>query len=197
MSVSHTIDPRVKDLLQDLSDKFPYQMLQYMDGTLLVNQRLLIKILEGDAYFSGWRIDSLGSGSSGYFLFENPDGSGVYGNIIGIFIAGTGNARLNMYPSNQVTVTTPGTAVTALNLNPASGKSAKCALRYGGNYTLGSSVIRQVLPGGSRGRAVGATIMADLNLRMPENYFILIEIVNQSGSSEDFSIRIIWWEESA
>jgi len=185
------------EMIRALKNRITQQFLQFTDGTLLVNQRILQKILDGDAYLAGWRIDDVASGSSAYFQFDNPDESGVYANIISIMLSGTGNARVNLYPPNQVTVNTPGTAVTSLNLNPDSGKTSKCTLRYGGSYTLGTPVVRQVLPGGSLVRAVGATIMADLNMRMSENYFLLIEIVNQSASSEDFSIRIIWWEEQS
>jgi len=178
------------------SDKVP-ELLQFTDKTVLVNQRLLLKIIDGDAYLAGWRLDGVGSGASAYFQFENPSGSGVYANIISINLIGTGNGRANMYPPDQVTVTAPGTSVTPFNLNPASGKSASCAFRYGGTYTLGTSVIRQVLPGGSRVRAVGGAIMADVNFRVPEGFALLIEIVNQSGSAEDFSARVMWWEESS
>jgi len=176
------------------SDKIP-ELLQFSDKTVLVNQRLLIKIVNGDSYLAGQRIDDVASGSSAYFEFENPSGSGVYANIIMISLSGTGNGRVNMYPKAKYTVSTPGTDAEALNLNPASGKVAKCKFKYGGSYTLGTPVIRQVLPGGSLVRAVGATIMTDLNMRMPENYSLLMEIVNQSGSAEDFSAKIIWWEE--
>ena len=176
------------------SDKVP-ELLQFSDKTVLVNQRLLIKIVGGDAYLAGQRIEDVASGGSAYFEFENPSGSGVYANIIMISLSGTGNARVNMYPKGRYTVTASGTDVEVLNLSPASGKTAKCKFRYGGSYTLGTPVIRQVLPGGSRIRAVGATIMTDLNLRMSEGYSLLAEIVNQSASAEDFSAKIIWWEE--
>ena len=196
-STSHTIDPRVRTLLQSLDDKIATQLYQFLDGTLLVNQRLLVKILEGDGYVAGWRLDGVASGSSAYFQFENPAGSGINANIISINLEGTGNGRVNMYPPDQVTVTAAGTAATHLNLNPASGKSALCAFRYGGTYTLGTPVVKQVLPGGSRVRAVGGAIMADVNMRIPVGFSLLIEIVNQSGSAEDFSARVLWWEESA
>jgi len=176
------------------SDKVP-ELLQFTDKTVLVNQRLLIKILGGDAYLAGQRIDDVASGNSAYFEFENPSGSGVYMNIIMISLTGTGNGRVNMYPKNRYSVTSSGTEAEALNLNPASGKTAKCKFRYGGSYTLSTPVIRQVLPGGSRVRAVGATIITDLNIRIPENYSLLAEIVNQSASAEDFSAKVIWWEE--
>ena len=195
MSVSHVTDPLVGKYLNALLDRVQYQILQHTDGTLLVNQRLLQKILDGDAFAAGWRVDGVASGSSTYFQFENPSGSGVYANIIMISITGTGNARINMYTYDQVTINTPGTAVTPLNLNPSTGKSAKCVLRYGGSYTLGTPRIEQVLPGGSKVRAVGASMFTDLNLRMPSDFYVLIEVVNQSGSSEDFSIKVIWWEE--
>jgi len=170
------------------SDKVP-ELLQFSDKTVLVNQRLLVKIIDGDAYLAGQRIEGVGSGSSAYFEFENPSGSGVYANIIMISLSGTGNGRVNMYPKNRYTVTASGTNAEILNLNPASGKTAKCKFRYGGSYTLGTPVIRQVLPGGSRIRAVGATVMTDLNMRIPENYSLLMEIVNQSASAEDFRLR--------
>ncbi len=194
---SHTSDRRVRDLLDELNDKIGVQLYQFLDGTLLVNQRLIVKILEGDAYLAGWRLDDVASGSSAYFEFENPSGSGVYANIISIGLIGTGNGRVNMYPKNQYTVTASGTAVSPFNLNPASGKSAKCVFRHGGSYTLGTPRVRQVLPGGSRVRAIGGIITVDVNLRVPEGFSLLVEVVNQSGSAEDFSCRVMWWEEQA
>ena len=193
---SHTSDRRVRDLLDELNDKIGVQLYQFLDGTLLVNQRLLVKILEGDVYLAGWRLDDVASGSSAYFEFENPSGSGVYANIITIGLIGTGNGRVNMYPRDRYTVNASGTSVSPFNLNPASGKSAKCIFRYGGTYTLGTPAVRQVLPGGSRIRAVGGIITVDVNLRVPEGFSLLVEIVNQSASAEDFSARMMWWEES-
>ena len=179
----------------DLGERVSYQLLQHVDGTILVNQRLLKKIVDGKAYLAGWRIDDVASGSTAYFLFENPSGSGVYANIVAVGLTGTGTGRVNMYPKGQFTVDTPGTSVTPLNLNPASGESAKCVFRYGGAYTVGTPAIRQVLPGGSHIRAIGGLIGVDVNLRVPEDYSLLVEIVNQSASAEDFSCRFIWWEE--
>ena len=196
MSTSHTSERRIRELLEELNNKIGVQLYQFLDGTLLVNQRLLVKILEGDVYLAGWRLDDVASGSSADFEFENPSGSGVYANIITIGLIGTGNGRVNMYPKNQYTVNASGTSVSPFNLNPASGKSAKCIFRYGGTYTPGTPAVRQVLPGGSRIRAVGGIITVDVNLRVPEGFSFLVEIVNQSASAEDFSARMMWWEES-
>ena len=176
-----------------LTQKVPHQLRQHEDGTTIVYQRLFGLILDGKVFSASHRFESVASDDSVSMYFENPQNSGKDAYIVAIEIVSTGKFWIDIYRGN--TVTTHGTSVTPANLNLSSSNTPACKVEYGGTYTAGTLAHQSVAPGGSHLRAIGSIVEVGESVVISPGDNLLIVATNKSASSEDMSIRIIWWEE--
>jgi len=163
------------------------------DGTSLIYPRFFLKILEGQAFSVSHRFEAVGSDSSVSMYFENPSTSSRNVYVVAIEVVSTGQFWVDIYREN--TISASGTQITPINLNFSSGNTSVVYVEYGGTYTLGTSVHKTVAPGGSGIRALGGIVEVGESVVIPPNNNFVVVATNKSASSEDMSIRIIWWEE--
>jgi len=168
-------------------------ILQFKDGTQIVNPRFFYKIHEGYGFSISHRFTGVASGGSVDLFFENPAGSGRTVYVVAVEVASLAQAWVDVYRDNKVA--SSGTKLTPLNLNLGKPISSVVNAEHGGTYTLGALAHSTVCPGGSLVRAVGYVVEVGETVIIPEGYNILVRATNQSASSTDLSIRIIWWEE--
>ena len=180
---------------RDLTDRIPNSLLQFLDGTLIVNARLFKKIYDGYGFSISHRFENVASGDSVEIYFENPANSGRVVFIISIEITTFAQAWADVYRNNSVT--SSGTTTTPVNLNFGSNIASVVSVEYGGTYSLGDNVHNTVVPGGSRIRAIGSQSEVGEVVIIPEGKNFIVRVTNKSGSSSDISVRIIWWEEVA
>jgi len=178
-----------------LDEKFPKSLLQFIDGTVIVNARFLMKIYEGKAFSVSHRFEGVASGASVDMLFENPSGSNTDIYVIIIEIVTFAQGWVDIY--RNVTVTASGTTLTPVNLNLSSTNQSVAHVEYGGTYsTPATPALNTVVPGGSLVRAIGGATEVGECLIMPEGSNILVRVTNQSASAQDLSVRILWWEDT-
>lgn len=175
------------------SSRIRRTLLQFADGTLLVNSRFMKKIYEGYGFSVSHRFESVGSGSNIDVYFENPADSGREVFLIVIEVVSFAQAWVDIYRGNSIT--TSGTKITPVNLNFASNNSSVCNVEYGGTYSTGTRVHNTVCPGGSHIRAIGGAVEVGETVVIPEDFNFLIRVTNKSASTTDLSIRILWFEE--
>jgi len=168
----------------------PYKVLRYVDNSLIVSERFLKKIKDGYGFSVSHRFEGVASGSAVEMYFENPSGSGRTVYIVTISVISFGQAWADVYRGNTVSVA--GTALTPVNLNFGSSITSVVNVEYGGTYTTGTLVHNTVVPGGSLVRAVGGAVEIGETVVIPPGYNLLARVTNQSASSSDISIRIIW-----
>lgn len=176
-----------------LLSRFRKPILQFVDGTVLINPRFLKKIYDGYGFSISHRFESVSSDSTAEVYFENPSGSGRDIYIIIVEVISTGQGWCDIYRDN--TITSAGTSITPVNLNLGSSIASVANVEYGGTYTTGTQVHSTTIPGGSGVRAIGSSAEVGESVILPEDSNILIRVTNKSSSSEDASIRIIWCEE--
>jgi len=169
------------------------KLLQFSDGTVIVNSRFLKKILDGVAFSVSHRFEGVADGTSVDLLFENPSGSGKRVFLVAAEAISFGRGHIDVYRDSGVTVS--GTTVEPVNLNFESSNESVCNVEYGGTYSLGTSVHRTIIPGGSKVRAIGSAVEIGESVVMSENHNLLFRVTNKSGAATDMSIRLIWWEE--
>ena len=170
-------------------------VLQFSDGTQIVNPRFFYKIHEGYGFVASRRFEGVASDASVDLYFENPAGSGRQVYIVVVDVIGLAQLYVDLYRGS--TVTSHGTAVAPANLNLGKAVSPAAIVEYGGTYATGTLAESTVVPGGSRVRAVGGAVEAGQAAVVPEGHNLLVRATNRSASSTDLSIRIIWWEEPA
>ena len=177
------------------SREYPYQkdILQFRDGTQIVNPRFFYKIYEGYGFAAGHRFTGVASDAYVEIYFENPPGSGRKIYIITVTVTALDQAWIDIYRGN--TVETPGTQLTPVNLNFEKNIPSVARVEYGGVYTLGTLALDDVCPGGSKKEAVGGRAEVGEVVIIPEGYNFLTRVTNKSASATDIGIRIIWWEE--
>jgi len=183
----------IYDRLLDILDRVKRAVLQFKDGTIVVDPRFAQRIEDGYAFSASRRIEGLPNGSFEDTWFENPPGSGREINIVAIEVAGFGRGWIDIYRSN--TKVAPGTKIEPINLNMGSGIEAVGFPEYGGQYTPGKLAHSTILPGGTKVNAIGALAEVGERLKIPPGYNILVRITNKSGTTNDFSIRFLWWED--
>jgi len=176
-----------------LHEKIPQALLQFVDGTLLMNPRFFKKVYDGYGFVVSHRFESVSSDAQVQVLLENPSGSGRTVYLVLIEVVSTGQGHVNVHVNN--TVSTSGTSLTPQNLRIGSSITPVANVEYGGSYTVGDTYQQTVLPGGSGVRAVGSIYGLGESVIIPEGNNILVTVTNKSSSSEDFSVKILWWEE--
>jgi len=163
------------------------------DGTVIIYSRLFNKILEGKAFSVSHRFEGISADASADIFFENPSGSTKNIFIVAVEVGGFGAGWVDIYRDN--TVSSSGTQLTPTNLNLSSTNSSVANVEYGGTYTVGTLAHQTVLPGGTLVRSLGSIAEVGENVVLPPNNNFLVRITNKSGTTNDYSIRIIWWEE--
>ena len=190
---SHTIDPEIRRQLEELNSKIVSTLLQFLDGTMIINPRFFYKIYEGYGFASSKRFESVGAGDTVDILFQNPSVSGRNLYITLVEIVGLAQLYADIYVNN--TITDLGTHIPYLNLHTGKTITPVAQVYYGGTYTLGSLIYNVVVPGGSRVRAVGGEAeIGEAIIVVPGKNFIL-RVTNASASATDFSARALWWED--
>jgi len=168
-------------------------VLQFLDGTQIMNPRFFYKIHEGYGFGASKRVESLASGSSIDFLFLNPSGSSRNAYVSLVEIVGLAQLYADIYVNN--TITSNGTAIPILNLHTGSNVSPSAQVYYNGTYTLGSLIYNTVVPGGSKREAIGGLAsIGESVIVVPGTNFIL-RVTNASASDTDLSVRVLWWED--
>ena len=176
-----------------LDSKIAKPLLQFLDGTLLINPRFFKKIYEGYGFSVSRRFEGVASDASIDLYFENPSGSGRHVFLVSVEIVSLAQAWIDIYRGN--TVTAHGTALTPVNLNFEKDIPSVANVEYGGTYTTGTLTLNTVCPGGSKKEAVGGKAEVGETAIIPPNFNFLIRVTNKSASATDLSIRILWWEE--
>jgi len=173
----------------------PKPLLQLADGTLISNQRFLKKIKDGYGFSVSHRFTGVASGASGYMYMENPSGSTREVFIIAVECSSFAQTWVDIY--RGVTVTAPGTAITPVNLNFNSSNPSVVSAEHSGTYDLtGAQPVHEtVIAGGSGVFATGGVAEVGEVVVIPPNNNFLVIHTNQSGSAQDMSTRILWWEE--
>jgi len=183
MSTSHTTAPT----------RISRDLLQFFDGTQIVNPRFFYKIYEGYGFGLSHRFEGVTDGSSVYLYIENPAGSGRTVFMITIDVIPLGQAHVDVYRNN--TVTSPGTKLNPVNLNLGSGIQSVVYAEHGGSYTVGELVKPTVCPGGTKKRVVGGAVEVGESVVMPPGSNFLVKLTNKSGATIDMAIEALWWEE--
>ena len=161
--------------------------------TALRDYHLDRRIYEGKAFIAGKRFEAVADGSSIQILFNNPSNSNVKAKIILIEIVTGGKFYVDV--ARDVTISASGTAIPVMNLNFGSTNTPSCNVEYGGTYTGGTTTLTSMVPGGTLVRAVGDIASFGESMLIPEGHNKLFTVTNQSGATEDFSIKFLWWEE--
>jgi len=170
-------------------------LLQFSDGTLIVNPRFSKKIYDGYGFSISHRFEDIAADGVAEVYFENPSGSNRTIFMIAIECTSLGQGWVDLY--RDASVTSSGTKLTPVNLNQESTNTSAVEVEYDGTYDISEAqlVHNTVVPGGSRIRAVGGFAEVGEAVIIPAKYSLLVRFTNKSASATDMSIRIIWWEE--
>jgi len=168
-------------------------LLQFVDGTTIINPRFFYKIYQGYGFASSKRFEGVGSGSHIDILFMNPSGSGREVYIVAVEITGYANLYADIYVDNGIT--SMGTEINILNLRPSSNINPVAKVAYGGTYSFGTLIYNVVVPGGNVIHATGGRATIGETVVLDEGVNFILRITNASASSTDFSARALWWEE--
>jgi len=139
-------------------------------------------------------FEGVSNGSSSYIYIENPENSGKVMEIIELSLIGSAKGKVRMYTPDRFTVTSLGTDVEPICLNGNDVQSSMI-IRKNGTYNItGNPKGRNIITGGEKSKAIGGELAVAIGLKIRQGKKILIEILNDSGSSADYSFRILWVE---
>jgi len=103
-------------------------------------------------------------------------------------VSGGGEFRLSFY--EDTTVSNPGTEIPVINMNRRSSNSAPLRAFYGPTITaLGNLLQEGLLPAGTVGRAVGASVRSESEWIFT-NKMYLLRATNISGQARNCSINV-------
>ena len=151
------------------------------------------KIKQGRAFSVSRRYTGVGDGDTIYMMFENPADSGVVACIAAVEVIPDGKSYVDAYRDFEVTAA--GEEQTPVNERLSSSNTAKCKVYYGGEYSLGTRVHETIAYGGTKNNAIGSLVEIGESVVIDPGYRVLFAITNESGTTIDISIRIIWCED--
>jgi hypothetical protein len=172
-----------------------YDINEYLVAFLrkpIAKTHVLHAMEDGRVYASSIRVSDVADDGTLQVLLSNPSDS--IRNIcwVALVIASEGKAYVDMY--GQVTVDTPGTALTQVQKFSGSPKASVADTEYNGaySYTAPHCIYQALLPGGSGPKSIGGSATdAELAIAIPGRN-VLIVLTNKAGSAKDMSLRIVW-----
>jgi len=162
------------------------------DGTVVVYQRFLSKVREGRAFVAGKRFEDVADGDSVNMVLRNPVGSGADVYVVLAEVTTMAQAWVDVYYDPVVS---GGSEVPAANLDLGSGSGPAADVLSGATVLSGSPAFTAVCPGGARTRAIGGAAEVGEAVRLPPGHRIMVAVTNRGGSSQDLSVRFVWWED--
>lgn len=146
----------------------------------------------GDVYAASIRVEDVADDGTLEVLLSNPADS--LKNICwsALVVAAEGKAYLDMY--GQITVDTPGTAMTQTQKFSGSSNTSVADTEYNGAYTYSAPhlIYQALIPGSTGPHAVGGQAAdAELAMAIPGRN-VLIVLTNKGGAAKDMSMRIVW-----
>ena len=185
--VAPGVDPaEIKRILKDFFNKSS-------DGALITSRQLWQKIVDGKAFSVSHRFTNIASNAEAVMVFNNPSESDRTAYIVIIEVVTMAQAWVDIYRDNIITDI--GTAITPMNLNLGSNNTSVMQVGYNGAYVEGTLALNTVCPGGTRVRAIGGATEVGESVVIPPGKNMLVKVTNKSGSAQDLSIRILWWED--
>lgn len=187
---------KIYSKLVSLDNKLVKQLLQFDDGTVLINPRFFKKSYDGNGFSVSHRFPAVASGGgTATFYFENPSTNDKTAYIVIVEVVSTAQGWIDIYRDN--TGVSGGTQKTPVNLNLGSSNTSNIiAIADPATITLGTKAHETVAPGGTGIRAIGSASEVGEAIIIPPGKNIAVVVTNQSSTTTaDISIRMIWWEE--
>ena len=183
MSTSHTT---LKFIERDI--------LQFSDGTQIVDQRQFIKAYEGYKFTAGYRFEGVASDAEVNILLRVPSGAGRRVFFLAFEVSSFAQAHVDVYFDVDHS---GGSSLDILNLRrDKQGEVSPVAEPlHSVSYTPSGYHIPLVHSGGTKQFATGGlSELSGAAILGPGNN-VLIVVTNKSTSSQDVSLRLVWWEE--
>ena len=182
-STSHTSKP----------SKFK-TLLQFHDGTIIVDQRQLLKCLEGYKFTAGHKFESVANGATVNVLLHVPDDAERMIFFLAFEVSSDAKANIDLYFDVEFS---GGTNLKIINLRrKMEGVIDPVAVAlHSVTYTPSEYHLGAVHTGGVRQFATGGLSELSGAAILDPGYNVLIAVTNNSGSAQDISLRLVWWEE--
>ena len=145
-----------------------------------------------DVYAAYIRVEDVADDGTLKVLLANPADSTKNICWSALVVAAEGKAYLDMY--GQITIDTPGTAMTQVQKLSGSSNTSVADTEYNGAYTYSAPhlIYQALIPGGSGVKTVGGQATdAELAMAIPGRN-VLIILTNKGGAAKDMSLRIVW-----
>jgi len=184
---------QVIEKLTAIEEKLPKQT---SDSASLCEPVLYDKIRLGQAFSASHRFDAVAAGANVSMYFSVPsDGTTV--TIVAIEVVTTGQGAIDIY--RYPSMITAGTQITPTNLNMSSSNTSEVVVGYEYTVDLSSATKAHetVAPGGTKVRAIGSLSEVGERIIIPPGNSLIVIFTNRGSTSEDVSIRFIWFEEYA
>lgn len=157
------------------------------NGHVITQQELDHIIYHGNAYGVGYYNAAVANGSSIDLLVSCDD----VPLSVQLKIAGGGDCLLNLY--ENPTISSPGTTLTAINLNRNSTKTCGASVSHTPTVSsVGTLIYQLYAPGGTGGNASGGDASFQRGiLKKGEEY--LFRLTNISGGTKPMQISLIYF----
>ena len=175
-------------------ERISRQLLQFDDGTVIVDQRQLKKVYDGYKFMAGHRFTGVAADAEVNIVLIVPSGSNRRVFFLAFEVSSFAQAHIDVYFDVSFS---GGTALKTVNLRRSKEGpiSPVAQVFHSVSYTPSEYKVPLVHSGGTKQFATGGlSELGGAAILDPGNN-ALIAITNKSTSSQDISIRIIWWEE--
>ncbi len=170
------------------------KLLQFDDGTVIIDERQLKKVCDGYKFTAGYRFTSVGSGDEVNIILNVPANSNRRIFFLAFEISSFAQAHINIYFDVEFN---GGSPIKIINLNRAKEGiiNSKAQVFHSATYTSSEYLIPLVHTGGTKQFATGGLSELSGAAILESENNILIAVINKSTSTQDISLRLVWWEE--
>ena len=187
-------DEAVSILAEALNRIVGNKLLQFADGTLIVNQRIFMKTYQGYAFTAGHRFENVASDSEVNAALRVPEDAGREVFFIVVEVSTLAQAYIDLcFDAYQ----SGGTELKPVNLKRSMKDqiSPVAEALHSVTYTPGEDRLPLVHSGGSKQFAVGGLTELGGSAILAPGCDAVVAVTNKSASSQDISIRLLWWED--
>ncbi len=170
------------------------EILQFRDGTQIVDQRQFIKTFEGYKFTTGYRFEDIATDAEVNIILRVPAGSGRMVFFIAFEVSSFAQAHIDIYFDVNHS---GGNLLEILNLrrDKQGVVNSVAEVLHSVSYTPSEHHIPLVHSGGTKQFAVGGLSELSGGAILASGNNILIVVTNKSASSQDISLRLVWWED--
>ncbi|MEM2261256.1 MAG: hypothetical protein QXK24_02265 [Ignisphaera sp.] len=187
------LENKLSETISKLNDIYNrLDFLKFDDKSLAISHRLMHYAEIGYGFHLFERYENIANNGTETLYLQNPSNSTRLIYVVGIEISTLAQLFIDAY--RNPTITNMGSEVNTLNLRFGHENTSSLIARKSVSFQSATPSAKMLVSGGGKTNAIGSFASIGEGMILPPDNALLIQFLNNSGSSTSFSVRVLWFE---